>query len=283
VTADGVDPLQMAQQFARRAPLRRGAEVIEGSERLVVGGDQSHQFLPLLGGQGLGQTLPQPQSGAMAHSANEAFQRGDAGQQHLMRQKPGARPVEQQSRPIIPGPTQNVEPTGQPKAGGGVLLEVTEPILLANGGGVTPALPTVAIGLQTGRRRFTELTRHGRDHRGRRLHRIVEKGAQEAGRPKLDGETNTVVRAAHRAHEFTVSGIEMEVPGELLLSGIASVAAVSSELFVGQKTARHGVRNSGLSQGSGHGPQISHLHAAKLLCGIGQLCDKFRTAAECQA
>lgn len=178
----------------------------------------------------------------MAHTANEAFQRRDTGQQHLVRQQPGGRPVEQQPRPIIPGPAQNVEPTGQSEPGGGVLFEITEPILLANGRGVTPALPTVAIGLQTGRRRLAELTRHGRDHRGRRLRRVVEKGAQEASRPKLDGKANTVVRAAHRAHEFTVSGVEMEVPGELLLIGVAGVAPVSGELFIGQETARHGVR-----------------------------------------
>lgn len=144
---------------------------------------------------------------------------------------------------------------------------------------MTPALPAVAIGLQT-RSRLAEPTRHGRDRRCWRLRRVVKKGAQEAGRPKLDDKANTVVRAAHRAHEFTVSGVEMEVPGELLLIGVPDVAAVSGELFVGQKSARHGVRNSGLSQRSGRGPQIRHLNAAKLPCGIGQLGDKFRTAAE---
>ena len=273
----------MPEQLGRGAPLRRGPEVIQRGERLVIGGDQRHQLLTLLGGQGLGQALPQPQGGAVAHPADEALQCGHTGQQHLVRQKPGGRPVEQQARPVVPGPAQNVEPTGQPEAGGRVLLKIAEPILLADGCSMAPALPAVAIGVQARRRRFTKLACHGRDHRGWCLRRVVKEGAEEAGRPKLDREAQAVVRATHRAHDVTVSSVEMEVSGELLLIGIAGEAAVSGELFVGQETAWHGVRNSGLSQGSESGPRIRHLHAAKVLCGIVPLCDKFRTHAERRA
>ena len=84
----------------------------------------------------------------------------------------------------------------------------------------------------------------------------------------------------HAADQLAVGGIEVEVAGELLLVGIAGLEAISGQLFIGQETARHGVRNFGHSQGSGHGPKISHLHAANIPCGIAALCDKFRTPAE---
>jgi hypothetical protein len=168
---------------------------------------------------------------------------------------------------------------GQPEAGGGILLEVTEPVLLADGRGMTPALPAVAISIQTGRRGLAELTRDGRDHCWRRLRRIVQKGAQEARRPQLNRKAETVVRAAHRAHQLAVSRVEMEVARELLFVGVADVSAVPGQLLIGQETAWHGVRNFGLLRQSGRGPKIRHLHPAKIPCGIAALCDKFRTPA----
>ena len=90
------------------------------------------------------------------------------------------------------------------------------------------------------------------------------------------------MRTPHPAHQLVIGGIEVEVASELLLVGIAGVAAVSGQLFVGQETARHGVRNSGLVRQSGRGPKISHLHAANIPCGIAALCDEFRTPSESQ-
>ena len=117
VAADGIDALQVPQQLRRRAPLRRRPQVVQGGERRVIGGDQRHELLPLLVGQGAGQAVPKPQGGAMAHAADQALERGDAGQQHLVRQQPGGGPVEQQPRTVVPGPAQHVEPAGQPEAG----------------------------------------------------------------------------------------------------------------------------------------------------------------------
>src|SRR4051794_12571036 len=185
-----------------------------------------------------------------------------------------------QPRAVVPGPAQHVEPPGQPEAGGRVLLQVTEPVVLADGQGMAPALPAVAVGIQAGRRALAELTRHGRDHRGWRLGRIVEKGAEEARCPELNSETEPVMGAAHPSHQLAIGGVEVEVPGELLRVGIAGVAAVTRTLVVRQETGWHGVRNSRLLRQSGRGPKIRRLQAAKLPCGIGQLCDKFRTPAE---
>ena len=103
-------------------------------------------------GQGAGQAAPEPQGRAIAHAADQALERGDAGQQHLVRQQPGGGPVEQQPRAVVPGPAQHVEPAGQPEAGGRVLLQVAEPVVLADGRGMAPALPAVAVGVQAGRR-----------------------------------------------------------------------------------------------------------------------------------
>ncbi len=279
MAADGVDAFQMLQQFAGRSPSRRGTEIIERGERLVVGADQGHQLLLLLGGQDPGQALPKAQRGTVAHAADQALQRGYAGQQHLVRQQPSGRPVEQQTRPIIAGPAQDIEPPGQPEPRSRFLLEVAEPILLADGRGVPPSLPTVAVAFQARRLPLLELARHGRDHGRRRLGRIVEKGAKEARRPELDRKAKPVVGTPHPADQLVVGGIKVEVAGELLLVRIAGIAAVSGQLFVGQETARHSVRNSGLSQGSGRGPKIRHLHAANIPCEIAALCDKFHTPA----
>jgi hypothetical protein len=57
----------------------------------------------------------------------------------------------------------------------------------------------------------------------------------------------------------------------------SAIAVVLRALFVGQETARHGVRNSGLLREADRGPKISGLHPAKVPCEIDFLCDKFRT------
>ena len=134
---------------------------------------------------------------------------------------------------------------------------------------MAPALPAVAIGVEAGRRHLVELTCDGGDHRGRRLARIVEKGAKEAGGAELDRKADPVMCAAHLTDQVTISGIEVEIAGELLLAGAAGVSAISRALLVGEKTARHGVRNSGLLQWSGSGPRINSLPSAKLLRGSG--------------
>jgi hypothetical protein len=95
---------------------------------------------------------------------------------------------------------------------------------------MAPALPAVAVGIQAGRRALAELTRHGRDHRGWRLGRIVEKGAEEARCPELNSETEPVMGAAHPSHQLAIGGVEVEVPGELLLVGIAGVAGCKTPM-----------------------------------------------------
>jgi hypothetical protein len=223
--------------------------------------------------------VPEPQGRAMAHATDQALERGDAGQQDLVRQEPRGRAVEQQSRAVIPGPAQRVEPTGQPEAGGGIVLQVTEAVAFADRRNMAPTLPVGAIGVQARGRNVAELTRHGRDHHGRRLARVVEKSAEEPHRPELDGEADPVVGAAHRADEFKIHRVEVEMAGELLLARVADVAAVSRTLLVGQEAARHDVRNSQVSQRPGAGPKTKDLPFAKFLCGSPGFCDKFRTVA----
>ena len=275
--ANGVDAFQVPQQFRRRTPPRGGAQVLQAGECSVVGREQCRELLSLLVGQSARQTMPEPQIGAVAHTADQALQRGDAGKQHLVRHQPGGCSIEQQSRTVIPGPAEHVEPARQPEASRGVLLQVAKPVALADHRNVAPALPAVAIGVEAGRRHLVELTCDGGDHRGRRLARIVEKGAKEAGGAELDRKADPVVRAAHLTDQFTISGIEVEIAGELLPAEVAGVSAVSRALLVGEKTARHGVRNSGLLQWSGAGPRINGLFPTKLLRETSQFCDKFRT------
>ena len=73
-----------------------------------------------------------------------------------------------------------------------------------------------------------------------------------------------------RADQLAIGGVEVEVPGELLLVGVAGVAAVARPLLVGQEAARHGVRNSGLSHaGRAWTEDQATYIAAKVLCGTG--------------
>ncbi len=148
------------------------------------------------------------------------------------------------------------------------------------GRGMPPTLPAVAIGVQRRRRPFPKLTRHRLDHGSRCLGRFIEECTEKTRRPKLDCESDPVVRAAHLPDQFAVSGVEVKVASALLLVGIAGVAAVARALLIGQETARHGVRNSGLLRQSGRGPRIKHLHAERMPFGITHLCDKFRMPAE---
>lgn len=227
--------------------------------------------------------LPEPKIGAVAHPADQTLQRGDARKQHFVRHQPGGCAIEQQSQLIIPGPTEHVEPAHQPEASRGVLLQVAKPVALADYRHVAPALPPVAIDVETGRQHLAELMCDGGDHRGRRLGRIVEKGAKEPGGAELDRKADPVMRSAHLPDQFTISGVEMEIAGELLVAGTAGVSAVPSALLVGEKAARHGVRNSGLLQRSGSGPRIKDLLPAKLLRESKNFCDKIRMAQEARA
>src|SRR5271166_3712391 len=244
VPANSIDTLQMPQQLRRRAALRRCAQIVKRVEPVIIGCNQRDEFLALVVGQSVGQAMPKPQRRAMAYTADQAFERRDAGQQNLVRQQPGGRSVKQQSWAIIAGPAQHVEPAGQPEAGGLVLLKFAEPVALSDRRRMPPALPPVAIGVQTWWRHFSQLTRHGRDHRGRCQGRIVEKGAEETRCPELDRKSNLAVRASHLSDQLAVSGIEVKVASELLLIGVARVATVPRTLFVGQEMGWHGVRNS---------------------------------------
>ena len=152
VAADGIDPLQTPQQLRGRAAFWGGAQIFQRRGRLIIGGDQGDKFRTLLGGQGLCQALPEPQSGAMAHTADQALQCRNPGQQHLVRQQPRGGPVEQQTRPVVSSPAQHVEPPGQPEAGARVLFQIAEPVVVADDCAMTPALPAIAVGLQARRR-----------------------------------------------------------------------------------------------------------------------------------
>ena len=176
----------------------------------------------------------------MAHTADQALECGDAGQQHLVRQQPGGRPIEQQPGAVISGPAQSIEPAGQPKAGGGVILQIAEPVAFTDHRDMAPALPAIAIRVEARWRDLAELTSHGRDHRGWRPGRIVEERAEEAGRPELDREPDPIVSTAHLRHQLAIGGVEVKVAGELLFARVAGIAAVPRTLLVGQKAARHG-------------------------------------------
>ena len=279
VAADCIDTFQMAQQLGRRSPLRRRAQIFQRDQCGIIACNQRRQLLPLLVAQGLGQAIPESQRRPMAHAIDQALQCGDAGQRNFVRQQPGSRPVEQQTRTVIPGPAQDIEPAGQPEASRPVLFQITKPVAFADYRGMAPALPAIAVSVQTRRRVSAELARHGRDHHGWHLSRIVKKRAEEARRPELDREPDPVVCATHLSGQIVICGVKVKVASELLFTWVAGVATVPRTLFIGQETARHGVRNSGHSQRSASGPKIRHLRLAKLLCGMAELCDKFRIPA----
>ena len=128
---------------------------------------------------------------------------------------------------------------------------------------MTPALPPVAISVQAGRRHLAELTGDGCAHHGWRVSWIVEESAEETRCSKLHREPDPVMRTTHPADQFAVGSVEIKVAGELLFRWVAGVAAVPRALFVGEKAARHGVRNSGFLRGAERGPNTSDLHRAK--------------------
>ena len=115
VTSDGVDAFQMPQQFGRRTPSRRRPQIVQGGERVVVGGDQGQEAMALSVAQGTGQVVPQPERRAVAHAMDQALQGGDAGQQNLVGEQPCDRPIEQQPWAIVPRLAQDIEPPGQPE------------------------------------------------------------------------------------------------------------------------------------------------------------------------
>ena len=132
------------QRLRRRPASRRSTQIFQRGERSAIGRDQHSELLSLRLGQGAGQAAPETQGRAIAHTADQALQRGDAWQQYLVRQQPSGCPVEQQPRAVISGPAQHIEPAGQPKSGDGVLLQIAEPVAFADHGDMTPALSPVA-------------------------------------------------------------------------------------------------------------------------------------------
>ena len=137
VATDGVDALQVPEQLGRGAPLRRGPEVVQRGERLIVGGDQRHQLLALPGGQGLGSgvaTAAGWRTRLIKRSSVDTPGSSTLCAKSQVVARSNSRPG--RSSPV---PAQDVKPPGQPEAGAGVLLQVAEPVLRADGRGVPPS------------------------------------------------------------------------------------------------------------------------------------------------
>lgn len=73
----------------------------------------------------------------------------------------------------------------------------------------------------------------------RRLHGIVEEGAEQPDRAELNRNTEAVVVAAVLGDEGAVSVVEVEMAGELVGRGLVREAAVAAGLVVGDEADRH--------------------------------------------
>lgn len=62
--------------------------------------------------------------------------------------------------------------------------------------------------------------------RGRRLGRVLQKGAQQAYCAELDRNAKAVMISTVFGYECAVSVVEMKVPGKLILRGFAGEATI---------------------------------------------------------
>ena len=185
---------------------------------VAFGIEQGVDAQALLVGERGGQDAPGTTAGATANLGDEPLDRADAGQQDLVAAQPGGRPVDEQARPVVARPAQGIEPAGQPEASPSVEREVVA-VALTDQGHVPPALPPLAVAVESGRCCQRELPGHRGEHR-RAVHGgIVEEGAQKRTVPSSRREAEPVVVAVEPGDDRAVGFVEVEVAVELLLVG----------------------------------------------------------------
>ena len=276
---DGVDPFQMPDELGGHAPGRCLAQVVQGGQGLAARLEQALDpgALPVV--QAAGQDPPEAPLGPVADARDEAFERRGAGQEDLVGRQPGRRPVEEETRAVVPGPGERVEPAGQPEPRRTVLGEVPEAVALADHGHVAPPLAPIAIGREIHVAPFAELLGDVGDHPARHLPEVVEEHPQEPDGAELGREADAVVGAAQQGNDLAVGGIEMEMAGQLLLTRLSRVAAITLTLLVAEEAGRHGSHISGHLRGPGGIRKTNGLALAKHMRESASFCDMFCEAA----
>jgi hypothetical protein len=180
-----------------------------------------------------------PQAGcrAVAHLSDQAFQHGDAGQQHLVRDQTRHGLVEERRGPLGAGPGAGVEPAHEAQVAG-LVDELLVAIPPADLGGVIPAGLPRAVAVQTGRIGDVELRGQMGDDAGRHGGRVVEERAEVAHGAELDTEAEPVVVTPPPRDERAVGVVEIKRAGQIGGRRVAIVARVGLLLCGRQEVNR---------------------------------------------
>jgi len=155
----------------------------------------------------------------------------------------------------VPVPAKGVEPAGQTEAGTAVReLAVAEPS--ADLAGVLPLGAALAIPVQAERIDDAELAREVDRDAGRRVDRVLEKGAEEPHRTELDSVSQPHGVRAFGSREIAIGIVEMEMACELVGGGLTRVPAIAPFLLGRQERDRHVFSGRGVwPRGASDGPR----------------------------
>ncbi len=151
--SDRLEPVEVEQEFAGGALPRHGPQSIQCSKAGLAGlVEQCRDPRPLLLVERRHQALPKALLCTVPDAADEAFQDGDAGQQHLVDDQPGRGALDQRAGMVIATPAQGIQPAGQAEPGPSVVGKLGEAVALTDEGQVPDALAAVVeIALEPGR------------------------------------------------------------------------------------------------------------------------------------
>ena len=276
--SNGVQPIQVAQEFGWRTLRRYGSKGVQSGEcGSILGIEQLVDAVALAGAEARDQAVPKAGLCSVTNTSDQTLQSGASRYEHLVDNEPSHSADNQNARPVVPAPAKRIKPSHQTKSGEPIVTKIREPEAVAD---------QVEVALL---RAFSKITIQG--HPITQVKLVAErhqngfgdvvlsigKCSQKTGTAEQNGKAQAIVPAAQRLNDLVIEPVEVEISVKLFRRRVAIKAREATALIIGEVTCRHGVRNLGVLRRGRHRPQHGGLGLAKHMCEIKLFCNMFRT------
>jgi hypothetical protein len=244
--ANGFEPVQVMQEFARGSSGRHGSQSVQRDKTGLA--DFIEQFcnaLALLLIEKGDKTFPKTLLRAIPDAAHKTFKDADPRQQHLVHDQPGCGALDQRTGVVVATPAQCIKPSCQAKPGRSVVGEFRESITLANQREMAEALTILKIEIAIEARGFLQTKLVDQESRdGTRNFDIgARKDPDKPRRSQHERKAEAVVVATQPNGDLPVASVQVEVLRQLVRRRISGKIGIALSLLVGQVAGGHIVRN----------------------------------------
>jgi hypothetical protein len=275
-SADGVEPVEMPQEFVLRAAVRWRSQCIELIEvGGISAGEQEIDAYVLILREAIDELAPQSSMRPITDATDEPLQCRPAGQQDFVGDEPGNSLANQRRRPIIATPAQRIKPPGQPQAGKSVFGEVGKAVFFADQRHMANSSPAGEIIIKRHNGFDVELPPQAHKNRLRDIRFLTWKDADEPCGAEHQRKAKAIMIAPKLSDNLAVGFVEMKISREFVGRGISCKSRVLSALFVGQKLHRHFSQNPPLLRSRTAPRKTGALRLAKTPCVMKNFRDGF--------